>query len=144
LTHGRRMAPTRSGRHSWLARSGCSMSWRTTMVSVASPRDAAAGAVAAARLDARSRDLRHLIVRAMEKGGRGHLASAASVVEILRVLYDDVLHVRPAEPDWPDRDRCILSKGHGCLALYAVLAEHGFFPVEELDRFCHFDGLLGG
>lgn len=95
-------------------------------------------------LDRRSRDLRRLVVRGLAGGGRGHLGSALSAVEILRVLYDDILHVDPARPDWPDRDRCILSKGHGCLALYAVLADKGFFPAEELDRFCRFDGILGG
>ena len=45
---------------------------------------------------------------------------------------------------WRERDRFILSKGHGCLALYAVLADRGFFDVGELDRFCHFDSFLGG
>ena len=62
----------------------------------------------------------------------------------MRVLYDDVLNFRADEPDWPDRDRCILSKGHGCLALYAVLADKGFFPPEELNKFCKSDGILGG
>lgn len=95
-------------------------------------------------LDRRSRDLRRLVVRGLAGGGRGHLGSALSAIEILRVLYDDILHVDAARPGWPDRDRCILSKGHGCLALYAVLADKGFFPAEELDRFCRFDGMLGG
>ncbi len=95
-------------------------------------------------LDARSRALRRLVVRGLEGGGRGHLGSALSVVEILRVLYDDVLRYDPRNPGWPERDRCILSKGHGCLALYAVLADKGFFAADELDRFCRFDGILGG
>ena len=60
------------------------------------------------------------------------------------MLYDDILRHRPAEPKWPGRDRFILIKGHGCLALYAVLADKGYFPVSELDRFCHFDSILGG
>ena len=83
-------------------------------------------------------------MRALLAAGRGHVGPALSLVEILRVLYDDILRVRPDEPDWPDRDRCILSKGHGCLALYAVLADAGFFPLTELDRFCAADGILGG
>ena len=90
-------------------------------------------------LDERSLHLRRLIVRAIDKGKRGHIGPALSLVEIIRVLYDDVLRHRPAEPKWPERDRFILSKGHGCLALYAVLADKGYFPVAELDRFCHFD-----
>jgi len=95
-------------------------------------------------LDARSRDLRRLVVRGLAGGERGHLGSALSVLEILRVLYDDVLQHRPDDPAWAGRDRCILSKGHGCLAQYAVLADHGYFPLGELDRFCRFDGILGG
>ena len=95
-------------------------------------------------LDARARELRRLVVRGLAGGERGHLGSALSVIDILRVLYDDILYHRPAEPGWPERDRCILSKGHGCLAQYAVLADHGYFPLEELDRFCRFDGILGG
>jgi transketolase len=95
-------------------------------------------------LDARSRALRALIFRAIENGGRGHIGPALSLVEIIRVLYDDILRYRPETPRWPGRDRFILSKGHGCLALYAVLADKGFFPHAELDRFCHFDSILGG
>lgn len=101
-------------------------------------------AVDAQPLDARSRHLRHLILRAIEGGGRGHIGPALSIVELLRVLYDDVLRHRPAEPKWPGRDRFLLSKGHGCLALYAVLADRGFFPLEALDRFCRFESILGG
>lgn len=88
--------------------------------------------------------LRRLVVRALVNGGRGHVGSAMSLIEIMRVLYDDVLNVRPDEPAWPDRDRCILSKGHGCLALYAVLADKGFFAVDELDDFCATGSILGG
>jgi len=95
-------------------------------------------------LDQRSRFLRRRIVETMRAGGRGHPASALSLVEILRVLFDEVLRYRPGEPGWPDRDRFILSKGHGCLALYVMLADKGFFPQEELARFCKADGILGG
>jgi transketolase len=94
--------------------------------------------------DARSRALRGMILDALEGGGRGHVGSALSLVEILRVLYDEILRLRPHEPRWPDRDRLILSKGHGCLALYAVLADKGFFPASELARQCQPDALLGG
>jgi transketolase len=100
--------------------------------------------IATPRLDDRSRHLRRVIVRALRGARRGHVGSAYSLVEILRVLYDDVLRYDPANPRRPGRDRCILSKGHGCLALYAVLADKGFFPASELDRFCAADGILGG
>ena len=95
-------------------------------------------------LDERSRYLRKLVVRALEGGERGHIGSSMSLIEIMRVLYDDVLRYRPAEPGWRDRDRMILSKGHGCLALYAMLADKGFFPLDTLDTFCRRDSILGG
>jgi transketolase len=89
--------------------------------------------LSAAPLDERSRYLRRLAVRALDKGERGHIGSTMSLIEILRVLYDDILRFRGAEPAWPGRDRMILSKGHGCIALYVILADKGFFPVETLD-----------
>jgi transketolase len=95
-------------------------------------------------LDGRSLMLRRLVVKAMEGGGRGHLGASLSLIEILRVLYDNVLSHRPDDPKWPGRDRCILSKGHGCLALYAVLADHGYFPRQELRTFCRQPSILGG
>jgi len=95
-------------------------------------------------LDERSRALRRQIVRTLEKGGRGHVGSAFSLVEMLRVLYDEVLRFDAKNPRWEERDRFILSKGHGCLALYVLLAEKGFFPETELWKFCKSDGILGG
>jgi transketolase len=62
----------------------------------------------------------------------GHLGGSLSLVEILTTLYFDVLRIDPRNPDAPGRDILILSKGHGAIGLYAVLAERGFFPVEEL------------
>lgn len=62
----------------------------------------------------------------------GHLGGSMSLVEILTTLYFEVLRIDPRRPDAPDRDILILSKGHGAICLYAVLAERGFFPVEEL------------
>jgi transketolase len=95
-------------------------------------------------LDERSLYLRRLVVRALEGGGRGHVGSSLSLIEIMRVLYDDILAYRPSEPNWVDRDRSILSKGHGCLALYVILADKGFFPLDELDKFCRRTSILGG
>ena len=100
--------------------------------------------LSSAPLDERSKYLRRLAVRALDKGERGHIGSTMSLIEILRVLYDDILRFRSAEPAWPGRDRMILSKGHGCIALYVILADKGFFPVETLDSFCHRDSILGG
>jgi transketolase len=95
-------------------------------------------------LDERSKHLRRLVVRALQGGERGHVGSSMSLIEIMRVLYDDILRYRPEEPRWRDRDRMILSKGHGCIALYVMLAEKGFIPLEALDTFCRRDSILGG
>lgn len=95
-------------------------------------------------MDQRSKNLRLLIVQGLDGGGRGHIGSSMSVVELLRVLYDSYLHYRPKDPSWSDRDRCIFSKGHGCLALYAILADKGFFPQAEMSTFCKPTSRLGG
>ena len=95
-------------------------------------------------LDKRSLYLRKLVIRAFEGGSRGHLGSSMSLIEILRVLYDSFLNYKVKMPEWEDRDRFILSKGHGCLAQYALLADKGFIKLTDLDFFCHLDGILGG
>lgn len=95
-------------------------------------------------LDGRSMALRRLVVRGLAGGRRGHVGSSLSPLEITRVLYDHVLRYRPEQPDWPERDRCVFSKGHGCLALFALLVDKGYFPAEELDDYCRRDSILGG
>jgi transketolase len=85
-----------------------------------------------------------MAVKTLESGKRAHLGSAMSIVEIIRVLYDDFLKIDPNNPKDPQRDRFILSKGHGCLAQYVVLADKGFFDKKELLKFCHADSILGG
>jgi transketolase len=95
-------------------------------------------------MDQRSKELRKLIVQMVEIEKRGHIGPALSIMEILRVLYDSFLKYNPKSPDWDDRDRFILSKGHGCLALYSILADKGFFSLDELKTFCKFDSILGG
>lgn len=95
-------------------------------------------------MDDRSKYLRKLIVQALEAGGRGHLGSSMSMLEVLRVLYDSILKYDPTNPNWDDRDRFILSKGHGCLGLYSILADKKFFGMEHLTTFCKFDSILGG
>lgn len=76
--------------------------------------------------------VRGLILDQIVAFQNGHLASAFSLVEILVALYGDVMHHHPDDPQWVERDRLILSKGHGCSALYAVLAECGYFPRRYL------------
>ncbi|MHC4191836.1 MAG: transketolase [Planctomycetota bacterium] len=95
-------------------------------------------------MDERSLHLRRQVVRIFECSRRGHLGATFSLIEILRVLYDEILRYDPSNPNWEKRDRCILSKGHGCLALYVILADKGFYPEEELWKFCNAEGILGG
>lgn len=73
------------------------------------------------------RDIRKDILIMLEKAGSGHTGGSLSIVEILVALYFYKLRHNPHKPDWPERDRFILSKGHGCPALYAVLAGAGYF-----------------
>ena len=96
------------------------------------------------KLDKRSKFLRSLIVQSLIGGGRGHMGSAMSLVEILRVLYDKIANIRPKLVKNPNRDRVILSKGHGCLALYAILADKKFIKVSELKSVSKFNSNLGG
>jgi transketolase len=77
-------------------------------------------------------------------GDEKHTDAATSTLDVLYVLYEHVLKVDPANPDWEGRDRFLLSKGHGPMAYYAVLARTGFFLVDELPRFLRWDGILGG
>ena len=74
----------------------------------------------------------------------GHLGGSFSAAEMLTAFYFHHLRIDPARPDWPERDRLLLSKGHACPMLYAVLAERGFFPVEELSTFRRLDSRLQG
>ncbi len=84
------------------------------------------------RLKEISRDLRVWIIRMLAEAGSGHPGGSLSAIDILTVLYFHTLRHRPQEPQWPLRDRFILSKGHGVPALYACLAKAGYFPMEDL------------
>lgn len=91
------------------------------------------------------RQIRKDILLAAYAGGAAHLASALSMVEIMYALYfGGILRYRVDAPDWADRDRLIVSKGHGSLALYAALCKAGFFDRDELMHFCKPHARLGG
>jgi transketolase len=83
-------------------------------------------------------------LRMVHKANASHVGSCFSMADILAVLYGAVLRVDPACPDWHDRDRFVLSKGHAAAVVYATLAERGFFPVEWLDSYCRDDSPLAG
>ena len=80
--------------------------------------------------------IRSHALRMVHRARASHVGSCLSAADLLAVLYARVLRVRPAEPRWPARDRLVFSKGHAAAALYAVLAERGFFPREWLDTYC--------
>ena len=85
------------------------------------------------QLESIARSLRVHAVRAIAAANSGHPGGSLSAAEIVTALYfGGVLRHDPANPAWPDRDRFILSKGHGVPILYAALAERGYFPLEEL------------
>ncbi|NLC12155.1 MAG: transketolase [Firmicutes bacterium] len=91
-------------------------------------------AVEAGELQQKANQLRKDILTMIARAGSGHPGGSLSIVDILAVLYYKVMRLRPQEPLWPERDRFVLSKGHACPALYAVLADKGFFPREYLAR----------
>jgi transketolase len=91
-----------------------------------------------------SAQARRLILESVHKAGAGHVGGPLSAADLLIALYFDVLNIDPAKPDWSDRDRFILSKGHSSIGLYAVLALRGYFPIEELSTFDQIDSRLQG
>lgn len=95
-------------------------------------------------LEKKTKELRGLIFNTICQGGGGHIPASLSLVEILAVLYYKILKLDPKNPKSPKRDRFILSKGHAGVALYAVLADKGFFPKSELKKFGRKGSILGG
>lgn len=83
-------------------------------------------------------------LRMVHRARSSHIGTSLSEADLLAVLYGGVLRIDSSRPDWPDRDRFILSKGHGCAAVYAALAEKGFFPKDWLDTYCQDGSCLSG
>ncbi len=95
-------------------------------------------------LEKKARVLRRYIVRMIGEAGSGHPGGSLSAADIISVLYFDLLNIDPSNPFDPQRDRFVLSKGHGAPVLYAALAERGFFPVENLWTLRKLDSPLQG
>ena len=87
--------------------------------------------------------IRRNVWRALHAAGSGHMGGSTSPADLLAALYFHHLRVRPHEPDWPDRDRFVLSKGHANAALGAVLAQAGFVEESLIDQFYAFESLFG-
>jgi transketolase len=95
-------------------------------------------------MEAVAKTLRRDIVTMIGKAGSGHPGGSLSAVEILTALYFKLMKHDPKNPQWEDRDRFILSKGHAAPVLYATLAECGYFPKEELQTLRQLDSILQG
>jgi transketolase len=80
----------------------------------------------------------------VHRAASSHIGTCLSMADLLAVLYTSILRVDPAKPGWSDRDRFILSKGHGAAALYSALAVRGFFPEEVLETYCQAGSKLTG
>ncbi|MDR1412254.1 MAG: transketolase [Spirochaetaceae bacterium] len=91
-----------------------------------------------AALENTARELRLTMVDVVLWSGGAHIGGSLSIADILTVLYFKYLNVKPAEPQWPGRDRFILSKGHAAAGFIPALAKKGYFPEEELKSFNHF------
>ena len=91
-----------------------------------------------------AQDIRITGLKMVQGSRSGHLGGAFSMAELMAVLYFDKMNVRPEQPDWAERDRFVLSKGHCTVALYPTLAMRSFFPAERLQEFRKIDGHLSG
>jgi len=96
------------------------------------------------RLKKIAQSIRIESIRMIANAGSGHPGGSLSEADLLAVLYFHVLRIDPLNPQWEERDRFILSKGHACAALYAALALRGFFPLETLSTFRQFGSILQG
>ncbi len=96
------------------------------------------------KLKEKARWVRKEVLEMCVRTGSGHIASSFSCTDILVALYyGKLLRFKPDNPAWEKRDRFIMSKGHGAIALYPILADLGFFSQDELAKFCRSDGFLG-
>jgi transketolase len=82
-----------------------------------------------------AREIRRLSLKMVYSARASHIGGSLSMADILAVLYSDFLNINPSDPGNTERDRFLLSKGHACTGLYAVLALKGFFPVDELSKY---------
>lgn len=91
-----------------------------------------------------AKKIRYNAVASIANVGSGHVGSSLSCTDIITVLYFNQMNVKPEDPDWPERDRLVLSKGHACPALYCALAYRGFFEPTELMTLRKFQSRLQG
>lgn len=95
-------------------------------------------------LEEKATSIRRNIIEMLHEAGSGHPGGSLSAADILTVLYFEEMNIDPANPKMENRDRFVLSKGHAAPVLYAVLAEKGYFPKEELMKLRKVDAMLQG
>jgi len=110
----------------------------------ASASTAKAKSLSTEEMEAMAKKLRRHIITMTGKAGSGHPGGSLSAVEIVTALYFRLLRHKPSDPQWTDRDRFILSKGHAAPLLYAALAECGYLPIDELITLRQLDSRLQG
>jgi transketolase len=96
------------------------------------------------QLELQANTIREAIIKMLVEAGSGHSAGSLGMADVFTALYFDILNHRPKQPDWPDRDRLLLSNGHIAPVLYATLAHAGYFPTKELDTLRKFGSRLQG
>ena len=95
-------------------------------------------------LENKAKQIRRLIIQMLVKAGSGHPGGSLSSTDLITALFFSVLRHNPKDPNWPDRDRFHMSKGHCCPLWYAVLAESGYFPIERLWSLRQLGSMLQG
>jgi transketolase len=95
-------------------------------------------------LNSEARQIRRLIIRMLAEAGSGHPGGSLSSADLVTALYFNILRFNPADPNWPERDRFHMSKGHCCPLWYAVLSRTGYFPEEKLFTLRKFGSILQG
>lgn len=102
------------------------------------------GQLTITQLQQKTNTVREDIIRMLEAAGSGHSAGPLGLAEVITALYFNIMNIRPEEPEWADRDIFMLSNGHTVPVQYAVMAERGYFPVDELMTLRKFGSRLQG
>jgi len=95
-------------------------------------------------LELKANEIRQAIIKMLVKAGSGHSAGPLGLADIFTCLFFEILSIKPEQPEWPDRDRLVLSCGHVCPVMYATMAYRGYFPKEELATLRQFGTRLHG
>ncbi len=95
-------------------------------------------------IEQKAREIRKHVVKMIGKAKSGHPGGSLSCADLVAALYFDVMNIDPQNPQWADRDRFVMSKGHACPAMYAALAMKGYFPMEELGTLRELGSILQG